>query len=227
MKRLLLALAILIGLIGLAGFGLAQDKLLLLRQPTMNRTHIVFAYAGDLWTVPRAGGEASRLTVGIGNESSPIFSPDGATIAFTGEYDGNTDAFTVPTEGGEPKRLTFHPGVDQVAEWYPDGKSLLFRSGRASAPTRFDRFFRIAREGGFEQMLPLPTAGYASLSADATKIAFVSPSYDRRTWKRYKGGNAPNIWVYDFAANKSECITADWEGADEWPITSCAEAFHR
>lgn len=196
----------------------ALDECRLMRMPDIQGDRISFTYAGDLWTVARTGGTAQRLTSHEGVELFPKFSPDGRTIAFTGEYDGNTDAFTVPTEGGEPKRLTFHPGVDQVAEWYPDGKSLLFRSGRASAPSRFDRFFRIAREGGFEQMLPLPTAGYASLSADATKIAFVSPSYDRRTWKRYKGGNAPNIWVYDFAANKSECITADWEGADEWPM---------
>lgn len=196
----------------------ALEDCRLMRMPDIQGGRISFVYAGDLWTVARAGGTAQRLTSHAGLEVFPKFSPDGRTIAFTGEYDGNTDAFTVPTEGGEPKRLTFHPGADQVSEWYPDGKNILLRSGRASAPSRFDRFLRIAADGGFETLLPLPTAGYASWSQDAKQIAFVSPSYDRRTWKRYKGGNAPNIWVYDFTANKSQCITADWEGADEWPM---------
>ncbi len=196
----------------------ALEDCRLMRMPDIQGDRISFVYAGDLWTVARAGGTAQRLTTHEGLELFPKFSPDGRAIAFTGEYDGNTDVFTVPSEGGEPKRLTFHPGNDQVAEWYPDGKSILFRSARASAPARFDRFLRIAPDGGPETLLPLPTAGYASLSANAREIAFVSPSYDRRTWKRYKGGNAPNIWVYDFAANKSQCITADWEGADEWPM---------
>src|SRR5436190_49919 len=82
-----------------------------------------------------------------------------------------------------------------VLDWYPDGKSILLRSQRASAMRRYDRFFKVAATGGFEEMLPLPTGGYATFSADAKKIAFVSPSYDNRTWKRYKGGNAPEIWT--------------------------------
>ena len=197
---------------------LALEECRLMRMPDIQGDRIAFVYAGDLWTVARSGGTATRLTSHEGLEVFPKFSPDGRTIAFTGEYDGNTDAFTIPATGGEPTRLTFHPGADNVAEWWPDGGSLLIRSARASAPTRFDRFFQVPAGGGFEKMLALPTAGYASLSADAKQIAFVSPSYDRRTWKRYRGGNAPNIWVYDFAANKSECITKDWKGPDEWPM---------
>jgi len=196
----------------------ALEECRLMRQPDIQGDRIVFVYAGDLWTVPRTGGTAQRLTSSEGQELFPKFSPDGNTIAFTGEYDGNTDAYTMPATGGEPKRLTFHPGIDQVAEWFPDGKSILIRSARASNIQRYDRFFKVPAEGGFEEMLALPTAGYASLSQDANLIAFVSPSYDRRTWKRYKGGNAPDIWVYDFKANKSENITKDWEGPDEWPM---------
>ena len=188
-----------------------------MRQPDISAERIVFAYAGDLWTVPRAGGTAVRLTSDDGTERFPKFSPDGATIAFTAEYDGNVDAFTVPTMGGEPTRLTWHPGNDQVAEWYPDGKSILLRGFRASFIQRFDRFFRIPAAGGFEELLALPTAGYASFSGDAGEIAFIAPSYDNRTWKRYKGGNAPEIWTYNFAKNTSEKIT-QWEGADEWPM---------
>jgi len=195
----------------------ALEECRLLRQPDIQGDHIVFVYAGDLWTVARAGGVATRLTTHDGIERYPQLSPDGATVAFTAEYDGNVDVYSVPVTGGEPTRLTWHPADDQVAGWYPDGKHILFRSARASAPTRFDRFFKIPAAGGFEEMLPLPTAGYCSFSADAKQIAFVSPSYDRRTWKRYRGGNAPEIWLYDFAANTSEKMT-DWPGPDEWPM---------
>ena len=195
----------------------ALEECRLMRMPDIEGNRIVFVYAGDLWTVARSGGTAQRLTSSEGLEQFPKFSPDGRTIAFTGEYDGNTDAYTIPAEGGEPKRLTWHPGADNVAEWYPDGKSILIRSPRTAAPARFDRFFKVSANGGFEQPLALPTAGYASFSSDGNLLAFVSPSYDRRTWKHYKGGNAPDIWVYDFAKNTSRKIT-DWEGPDEWPM---------
>ena len=195
----------------------ALEECRLLRQPDIQGETIVFSYAADLWVVARGGGVARRLTSHEGIERFPKLSPDGKTVAFTAEYDGNYDAFTVPVEGGEPVRLTWHPDIDQVAEWYPDGRSILLRSRRASFIQRFDRFFRIPAAGGFEEMLALPTGGYATFSADGRQIAFVSPSYDNRTWKRYKGGSAPEIWTYDFAANRSEKIT-DWEGADEWPM---------
>ena len=189
----------------------------LLRQPDIQGDRIVFVYGGDLWTVPRRGGVAMRITTHEGVERSPKFSPDGKSIAFTAEYDGNIDAFVMATEGGEPKRLTWHPAPDMVTEWYPDGKSILFRSPRASAIQRFTRFLRVPAAGGFEELLALPSAGYASISGDGSQIAFVSPSYENRTWKRYKGGNAPDIWIYDFTKNTSEKIT-DWEGSDEWPM---------
>jgi tricorn protease len=214
-RRLFMAL---LALAAGAAPALALEDCRLMRMPDIQGDRITFVYAGDLWTVARAGGTAQRLTTHEGSEVFPKFSPDGQTIAFTGEYDGNTDVFTVPTVGGEPTRLTWHPGVDVVTEWYPDGKSVLMRSQRASSMTRFSRFFKVPTAGGLEEMLALPTAGYASLSADANLLAFVSPSYENRTWKRYKGGNAPNIWVYDFAKNSSENITKDWEGPDEWPM---------
>jgi tricorn protease len=196
----------------------ALEECRLMRMPDIQGDRIVFVYAGDLWTVARSGGSAARLTSHEGQELFPKFSPDGRAIAFTGEYDGNTDAFVMPTEGGEPARLTYHPGADQVAEWYPDGKALLVRSPRASFAGRGGRFFKVPAGGGFEQPLALPGAGYASFSADAGLLAFVSPNYDSRTWKHYRGGNAPDIVVYDFAKNVSECITKDWKGPDEWPM---------
>src|SRR2546426_9898468 len=105
---------------------------LLLRKPTVSKTQIVFNYAGDLWIVARDGGDARRLTAGTGNETDPLFSPDGTMVAFTGDYDGNKDVYVIPSAGGDPKRLTYHPGADEVLGWTPDGKRILFRSGRFS-----------------------------------------------------------------------------------------------
>src|SRR4030042_2851293 len=121
----LLALAILIS----SGASAAEPPLVL-QQPTLNTTHIVFAFAGDLWTVSRDGGAAKQLTTGIGTESTPFFSPDGTRVAFAGEYDGNTDVYLVPADGGVPKRLTYHPGPDQVVGWTPDGRRTVFLSPR-------------------------------------------------------------------------------------------------
>ena len=98
----------------------------LFRQPAISKTSIVFSYAGDLWIVPRSGGDARRLTTGVGIETSPYFSPDGNWIAFTGEYDGNTDVYVIPATGGVPKRLTYNPSVDEVSGWTPDGKNIIF-----------------------------------------------------------------------------------------------------
>ena len=117
----------------------AQASHPLLQRPTFNGSLIVFSYAGDLWTVDRSGGHASRLTTGTGIETDPVFSPDGAMIAFTGEYDGNTDVFIVPATGGVPKRLTYHPGTDSAVGWTPDGKYVIFRSNRESGSPRYTK----------------------------------------------------------------------------------------
>src|SRR6266851_7518984 len=109
-----------------------ETKALLFQKPAVSRTHVAFAFAGDLWIVPREGGEAKRLTNGIGLETDPIFSPDGTQIAFTGEYEGNLDVYVVPAAGGTPRRLTYHPGIDMAVGWTPDGKKILFRSDRSS-----------------------------------------------------------------------------------------------
>src|SRR5436190_7633930 len=122
----------------------------LLQKPAMSKTTIVFSYAGDLWTVSRQGGVASRFTAGTGNESSAEFSPDGNTIAFSGEYDGNVDVFTVPATGGVPKRITYHPDADRVVGWSPDGKRILFRSTRESY-SRYTQLFTVSPEGGLPE----------------------------------------------------------------------------
>jgi tricorn protease len=200
-----------------AGPVAALQECRLLRQPDIEGERIVFVYAGDLWTVSRRGGVASRLTAHEGLETFPKLSPDGRTVAFTGNYDGNTDAFTMSVDGGEPVRQTWHPSGEQVAEWYPDGKALLLRSQSHSSMQRFSRFFRLTVPAGFPELLPLPTAGYATFAPGGERIAYVAPSYDNRTWKRYEGGNAPNIWTYDFARNVSDRVT-EWKGSEEWPM---------
>src|SRR5437870_4177721 len=156
MKKIVLVLLLLL-LTASICFGQASTTLLM-RKPTLSKTQIVFAYAGDLWIVSREGGEATRLTTGIGTETDPVFSPDGATIAFTGEYDGNVDVYTVPAAGGVPKRLTFHPGADRVAGWTPDGKQVLFVSGRQSDSSRTGQLFTIPVNGVFPTAVPLPMA---------------------------------------------------------------------
>src|SRR6476659_5763974 len=136
-------------LLAVAAMGKAADEPLLLQKPTLSKTQIVFAYAGDLWSVPREGGAAVRLTSGTGIETDPQFSPDGTHIAFTGEYDGNVDVFVVPAAGGIPRRLTFHPGDDEAIGWTPDGTRVLFRSRQTSYTYAVARLFTVPLEGGF------------------------------------------------------------------------------
>src|SRR5690242_7054452 len=152
---------------------------LLMQTPTLSKTHIAFAYAGDLWLVPREGGEARLLTSGTGTKSDPVFSPDGYMIAFTGDYDGNVDVYVRPSSGGVPRRLTYHPAVDEVVGWAPDGKSVLFRSSRNSY-SRFNRLFTASLEGGLPHELPLPTAEAGVFSPDGKHMAYVPVDNNRR-----------------------------------------------
>src|SRR5262249_5809116 len=187
---LILSLLLIASTIKISTGGLAQEKPLLMRQPTMSRTQIVFSYAGDLWIAPRGGGEASRLTTGVGNESSPQFSPDGTTVAFTGEYDGNVDLYTMPASGGAPKRLTYHPGADGLAGWTPDGKQLLVGAKRASDRGLFARLFTMPVAGVSPTEVPLP-GGYAgSYPPDGTRWAYEPIPRAFGAWKRYRGGMA-------------------------------------
>lgn len=178
---------------------------LLLREPTINQTHIAFSYAGDLWTVPRAGGDGVRLTSGAGVESSPYFSPDGKMIAFTGEYDGNVDAFVIPASGGVPKRLTWHPAPDQVLGWTPDGKAVLFASPR-TAHSRYFELFTVRVDGGFEEKLPLPRGNEAAYSSDGKRLAYVPFARAFTAWKRYRGGRTTRIWIANLADSTIEKV---------------------
>jgi tricorn protease len=176
----------------------AGAKPVLAQQPSLSRTHIVFACAGDLWLVPREGGAAARLTTHPGIESSPRFSPDGALVAFSGQYDGNTDVFVVPATGGVPRRLTYHPSVDTVVGWTPDGKRVLFSSARAN-PNGISMLYTVGLEGGFPEELPLPTAVSGSYSADGKRLAYVPTEQWQIAWKRYRGGQTTPIWIVSLA----------------------------
>lgn len=191
-KQLLTGLLMVISMAGL----MAQGTMLL-RQPTISQEHIVFVYANDLWICSRNGGEARRLTTDIGQESLPHFSPDGQWIAFSAQYDGNTDVYVVSVKGGEPKRLTWHPGPDFVTGWTPDGKHILFSSGRESVPTKESRIFKIAATGGMEEALPIPRAVAGELSGDGKYIAYQQIAFWDPEWRNYRGGQAKPIWIVD------------------------------
>jgi tricorn protease len=180
--------------LALAAICLAADEPLLLQKPALSKTHIVFVYAGDLWSVPRAGGDAVRLTSGTGYETDPAFSPDGTRIAFTGEYDGNVDVFVIPAAGGVPQRLTWHPAPDRVMGWTPDGKRIIFSSPR-TAYSRFSEMFSVSGDGGVEEKLPLPTGYEASISPDGQSIAYEPTGRAFSMWKNYRGGRTTRIWL--------------------------------
>lgn len=206
MKSCLVTAAIVLG----AAAAAAQpgSDQLLMQRPALSRTHIVFVYGGDLWSVPREGGTARRLTAGPGVETSPSFSPDGTRIAFTGEYDGNVDVFVMPAEGGEPRRLTWHPAPDAVMGWTPDGKRVLFASGR-TAYSRFSELFTVGLDGGLPEKLPLHMAAEGAYSPDGTRIAYVPLQRAFNTWKRYRGGMATPVWIATLADSRVEKLPRD------------------
>ncbi|MDQ6827838.1 MAG: peptidase S41, partial [Gemmatimonadota bacterium] len=178
----------------------------LLAQPALSATHIAFVYAGDLWTARRDGSDVRRLTTADGDEQNPVFSPDGKLIAFSANYDGNTDVYVVPSTGGAPKRLTWHPGDDIVQGFTPDGKSVLFASGRESFTNRYTQLFTVTVDNALETRLPIPNAARAAWSPDGKHIAYnpIAPRFEE--WKHYRGGTASQIWVYDVATHAVEKI---------------------
>jgi tricorn protease len=182
-----------------------EDPPLLLHHPTLSETQIVFVYAGDLWSVPRAGGVAQRLTAGAGAASLPVFSPDGSEIAFTGDYDGNEDVYVIPASGGTPRRLTYHPAADEVLGWTRDGKSVLFASQRNSY-SFFNRLYTVSRDGGFPTELPLPGGSEGSYSPDGKEIAYVPLDHAFEIWKRYRGGRTSPVWIAKLADSSVTAI---------------------
>jgi len=202
----------------------------LLRFPTIHKNQVVFTYSGDLYTVPSNGGTARRLTSSVGFEMFPKFSPDGKTIAFTAQYDGNTEIYRIPATGGEPVRLTWTPTLerDDVSDrmgpnnitlgWTPDGKEILFRSRQTTFNDFIGHLFTVDINGGISKPLPLPRGGFASYSPDGKKLVYNRIFREFRTWKRYRGGMCDDLWTYDFATKKTEalCTTGDQEIEPMW-----------
>jgi len=219
MSRLTCALPLFISAVCLA----QSNSLLLLQKPALSRTQIVFVYAGDLWTVPRDGGDAKRLTSGAGIETNPAFSPDGSQIAFTGEYDGNVDVFVIPAEGGVPKRLTWHPAADITLGWTPDGKRILFSSTRTSY-SRLRELFTVGLEGGMAEKVDLPMGFEGAYSPDGTQLAYVPISRAFTAWKRYRGGQATPIWIATLATGHIEKVPR--EGSNDFnPMWAAGEVY--
>ncbi|MEI6264017.1 MAG: PDZ domain-containing protein [Sphingobacteriia bacterium] len=181
---------------------LAQGTMLL-RQPSASKNHIVFAHGDDLWVVNRNGGDAYRLTSAVGSESNPRISPDGNWVAFTGQYDGNTDVFIVPIKGGTPKRLTWHPGADIVQCWMPDGQSVIFTSAREGYPTANTKFFKVLMNGGTPISLGIPFGNVGTISEDGQLMAYQPYSFWDPEWRNYRGGQAQPIWIYNFKTKET------------------------
>jgi tricorn protease len=207
----------------------AQDEARLLRFPAIYNDQIVFSQAGDLYIVDADGGMARKLTNHIGYEMFPKFSPDGKQIAFTGQYDGNTEVFIIPSTGGIPVRLTYTATLNRddvsdrmgpnniVMGWTPDGKSIIYRSRKSSFNDFKGQLFKVSVEGGISEQLPLSFGGFCSYSPDGNELAFNWVFREFRTWKYYKGGMADDIRIYNFKSGAVEKIT-DTENQEIFPM---------
>src|SRR5579884_2632367 len=183
----------------------------LLRQPTVSATQVAFAYAGDIWVAPKDGGDARRITTSPGVEQWPRFSPDGKSIAFSGEYAGNIDVYVVPAEGGDPKRLTWHPDADFVRGWTPDGKRVVFASGRASAPNPTPKLWTISVDGGLPAVMPMGLANRGMYSPDGARFAYQSVTFNDLEWRNYRGGQAQPIRILTLAG--LDMAKVPWNGS--------------
>ena len=210
-------------------FGFSQKEARLLRFPAIHDSIIIFSYAGDLYTVTENNLQAKRLTSNIGNEIFAKISPDGKTIAFTGQYDGNSEVYIMPVAGGNPKRLTYTASLqrDDVADrmgpnnivmaWTPDGKSIIYRSRKNSYNDFRGQLNKVSVSGGLSEELPIADGGFCSFSEDGKKLAFNRTFREFRTWKYYQGGMADDIRIFDFETGQVEKIT-DKPSQDIFPM---------
>jgi len=205
----------------------AQDDARLMRFPDINNDLIAFVYGGDIWTVDANGGDAQKLTSHKGMELFPKISPNGQWIAFSAEYSGNRQVYVMPSKGGTPQQLTYYNDVGEmpprggwdyvVLDWTPDSKNVLVRANRTPFGERNGKYYLVNIDGGLEKPLQITDGGFGVLSPEADKLAFTPISREFRTWKRYKGGRASDIWIYDLENDMSERIT-DFVGTDQIPV---------
>ena len=206
----------------------AQPEMRLLRFPAVHGNQIVFTYAGDLYTVPASGGVARRLTSDAGYEMFARFSADGTTIAFTGQYDGNTEVYVMPASGGVPRRVTYtatlgrddvsdRMGPNNIVMTWKDNAHIIYRSRRIEWNAFKGQLFEVPVAGGLSTQLPFPRGAWCSFSPDGREMAYNRVFREFRTWKRYRGGQADDIWLYDFAAKTTTNIT-DNPAQDVFPM---------
>jgi len=205
----------------------AANDARMMRFPDINNNLVAFVYAGDIWTVTANGGEARRLTSHEGFELFPKISPDGKWIAFSAEYSGSRQVYVMPAEGGKPRQLTWYNSVgvmpprggydNVILDWTPDSKNILFRANRTEFGDRNGKYYTVNIESGMEKPLQIVNGGIAVFSPDAKKICFTPVDREFRTWKRYKGGRATQLWIYDLEKDASEQIT-DFAGSDQFPV---------
>ena len=187
----------------------------MLRFPDIGPKDIVFSFAGDLWLVDKKGGMARPLTNARGPESTPKFSPDGKRVAFVGGYEGNRDIYTLPVGGGEPFRVTHHPASEGLCDWNAD--ALMFTTGDLGGLTRQTRLFQVPSTGGLPTPLPVPYGANAAVNKTGEWLAYTPHAIDTRTWKRYRGGMATDIWLYNLKSGEARRLT-DYEGIDTLPM---------
>ncbi|GJQ64371.1 MAG: tricorn protease [Melioribacteraceae bacterium] len=203
----------------------AQINARLMRYPDVSKDKITFVYAGDVWLVARSGGQAIKLSSPDGQEVLPKFSPDGKHVVYTANYDGNADIYKVSVDGGTPERLTFHSWTDRVIDWHPDGDQILFASSRESGRQRFSQLYLIDQNGGLPEKLPLAYGEFASFAEDGNLLAFTKRTRLFRTWKRYRGGTAADIFIFDMKNNSAVNIT-DNPANDEMPMFSGDKVYY-
>jgi len=196
----------------------------LIQMPTVSREHIAFVFAGDIWLAPKAGGQAIRLSSPRGTEQFPRFSPDGSHLAFVGNYEGDADIYVIPVSGGEPKRITHHGSNERLLGWYPDGQSLLYQSTQESFTTRTGQFFKVPAVGGLPERLPVPYGEFGAISPDGKTIAYTPITTDFSTWKRYRGGMTPDIWLFDLEKKTAE-KAAPSDAKDTQPMWSGTKVY--
>jgi tricorn protease len=199
----------------------------LLRFPDIHGDQVAFVYAGDIWIANTSGGLARRLTSHEGMEVFPKFSPDGTQIAFSGEYSGTRQVHVISVDGGTPRQLTFYNDVGpmpprggfdyRILGWTPDGKNVVFRANRLPWGIRLGRPYQVPVDGGLETPLAIPEIGGGDLSPDGSRMAFTPWEREFRTWKRYRGGRAQDVWIYDLSANTAQQITNE-PGTDNQPV---------
>ncbi len=196
----------------------------MLQFPDVSSTHIVFVYGNDLWLVERAGGTATPLVSPDGKEGFPKFNDSGDLIAFMGNYEGDMDVYVVPTDGGVAERVTHHPATEVVTGWTPDGDILFWQNG-LNGLGRQQSIFSVAPSGGLPEKMPVPYGTNGAVSDDGEWLAYTPFSRDTRTWKRYRGGMASDVWLFNLNTYESQRIT-DWEGTDTLPMWSGSTVYY-